>query len=136
MTFYCRSDNVLAAWNQLQTASTAIYNKLPSATKPAFFQLVHHPVLASANLGNMLIAAGKNNLRASQARLSANTLADQVETLFEHDFDLEAQYHSLLDGESLILFPPAVLTFCIKGKWDQCVVVSFRVPFKFNSTSA
>ncbi|KAJ7866061.1 hypothetical protein B0H14DRAFT_2347693 [Mycena olivaceomarginata] len=97
---YRESDNVLAAWNQLQTASTAIYNKLPSATKPAFFQLVHHPVLASANLGNMLIAAGKNNLRASQARLSANTLADQVETLFEHDFDLEAQYHSLLDGES------------------------------------
>jgi hypothetical protein len=47
----------------------------------------------------MLILAGQNNLRASQARLSTNSLADQVETLFEHDFDLETEYHSLLDGK-------------------------------------
>ncbi|KAK7046476.1 GH115-C domain-containing protein [Favolaschia claudopus] len=96
---YREADNVHASWNKLQAASTAIYNKLSSAMKPAFFQLVHHPVLASTNLGNMLIAAGQNNLRASQARLSANMLADQVETLFEHDFDLENQYHTMLDGK-------------------------------------
>ncbi|KAJ7135657.1 glycoside hydrolase family 115 protein [Mycena epipterygia] len=96
---YRESDNVLVAWNQLQAASTTIYNKLSAAMKPAFFQLVHHPVLASANLGNMLIAAGQNNLRVTQARLSANGLADEVETLFENDFDLETQYHSLLNGK-------------------------------------
>jgi hypothetical protein len=60
-----RAENVLAAWDHLQQSSTAIYNKLSAAMKPAFFQLVQHPVLASANLGHMLIAAGKNNLRAS-----------------------------------------------------------------------
>ncbi|KAJ6476888.1 hypothetical protein C8R45DRAFT_906591 [Mycena sanguinolenta] len=96
---YREAENVQAAWNQLQNASTAIYDKLPSAVQPAFFQLVHHAVLASANLGNMMIAAGQNNLRASQARLSANALADLVETLFENDFDLETQYHTLLDGK-------------------------------------
>jgi hypothetical protein len=94
-----RSDNVQAAWNTLQAASTAIYNKLPEATKPAFFQLVHHPVLASANLGNLLILAGQANLRATQARLSTNQLADEAEALFEHDFDLESEYHTLLDGQ-------------------------------------
>jgi len=47
----------------------------------------------------MLIAAGQNNLRVTQARLSANGLADEVETLFENDFDLETQYHSLLNGK-------------------------------------
>ncbi|KAJ6625989.1 hypothetical protein B0H10DRAFT_2430075 [Mycena sp. CBHHK59/15] len=96
---YRESDNVLAAWQQLQDASTAIYNKLSTAIKPAFFQLVQHPVLASANLGNMLISAGQNNLRASQARLSTNALADQVEALFENDFDLETEYHTILDGK-------------------------------------
>ncbi|KAJ6484507.1 hypothetical protein C8R47DRAFT_1280830 [Mycena vitilis] len=96
---YRESDNVLAAWDQLQAVSTAIYNKLPANMKPAFFQLVHHPVLASANLGTMLVAAGQNNLRASQARLSSNALADQVETLFENDFTLETMYHTLLDGK-------------------------------------
>ncbi|KAJ7699298.1 hypothetical protein B0H17DRAFT_1006233 [Mycena rosella] len=96
---YRESDNVQAAWTVLQDASTAIYNKLPDATKPAFFQLVQHPVLASANLGNLMISAGQNNLRATQARISTNALADQVETLFEHDFDLETEYHTLLDGK-------------------------------------
>jgi hypothetical protein len=91
-----------AAWTQLRAASTTIYNKLSTAMKPAFFQLVHHPVLASANLGAMMVAAGQNNLRASQARLSANALADEVETLFENDFDLETQYHTLLDGECFV----------------------------------
>ncbi|KAF7321993.1 GH115-C domain-containing protein [Mycena kentingensis (nom. inval.)] len=96
---YREAENVQAAWNALQDASTKIYNRLPAATKPAFFQLVHHPVLASANLGNMMIKAGQNMLRASQARQSANDLADEVEKLFEHDFDLEVQYHTLLDGK-------------------------------------
>ncbi|KAF8176262.1 hypothetical protein BJ912DRAFT_1024351 [Pholiota molesta] len=94
---YREAENVLAAWATLQAASTSIYNSLSSAMQPAFFQLVHHPILASANLANMLIAAGQNNLRASQARLSANQLADTVEQLFEKDYDFEEQYHTMLD---------------------------------------
>ncbi|KAF7305914.1 GH115-C domain-containing protein [Mycena chlorophos] len=96
---YREAENVQAAWNNLQNKSTEIYNSLPADTQPAFFELVHHPVLASANLGNMYIKAGQNVLRASQARQSANTLADEVEELFEHDFDLETEYHTLLDGK-------------------------------------
>ncbi|KAJ7454980.1 hypothetical protein B0H11DRAFT_257884 [Mycena galericulata] len=96
---YRESDNMQADWNLLQNTATAIYDKLPNGTQPAFFELVLHPVLASANLGNMLISAGQNNLRASQARLSANALGDLVETLFERDFDLETEYHTLLGGK-------------------------------------
>ena len=44
-----------------------------------------------------------NQLRVSQARLSANGLADEVSDLFEKDFDIETEYHPFLDG-----------------KWDQC----------------
>ncbi|KAF8889120.1 hypothetical protein BD779DRAFT_1662212 [Infundibulicybe gibba] len=95
---YREAENVLAEWNQLQQASTSIYNSLSSAMKPAFFQMVHHPVMASTTVTNMLVSAGMNNLRASQARLSANDLADQVTELFGKDFDLETQYHTLLNG--------------------------------------
>ncbi|KAF8968832.1 hypothetical protein BDZ97DRAFT_1654513 [Flammula alnicola] len=96
---YREADNVLASWAALEAASTSIYNSLSSAMQPAFFQLVHHPVLASNNVANMLISAGMNNLRASQARLSTNQLADTVEQLFEKDFDFEQQYHSILNGK-------------------------------------
>ena len=51
---WVRADNVLAEWAKLEVASTNIYNSLSSATKPAFFQLVHHPVIASNNLAKLV----------------------------------------------------------------------------------
>ncbi|KZS95511.1 hypothetical protein SISNIDRAFT_452165 [Sistotremastrum niveocremeum HHB9708] len=99
LTNYNEADTVLAEWQAVAAASDAIYNSLDKNTQPAFFQLVQHPVQASANLANMYIQAGFNQLRASQARLSANSLAVTVENLFEHDFDFESEYHSLLDGK-------------------------------------
>ncbi|THH28766.1 hypothetical protein EUX98_g5425 [Antrodiella citrinella] len=96
---YREADIASEAWETLSNASTKIYNTMSSAMQPAFFQLVQHPVQASVTLANMWIAAGINNLRASQARLSTNNYADQVEQLFEQDFDLETEYHSILDGK-------------------------------------
>ncbi|RDB17758.1 hypothetical protein Hypma_001072 [Hypsizygus marmoreus] len=96
---YREAEGVLSSWATLQDASTKIYNSLSNDLKPSFFQLVHHPVLASANLANILVSAGINNMRASQARISANDMADQAQKFFERDFDLETQYHELLNGK-------------------------------------
>ncbi|KAF4611503.1 hypothetical protein D9613_003870 [Agrocybe pediades] len=96
---YREAETVLNEWSTLLNASTQVYNSLSSAMQPAFFQLVHHPILASSNVAQMLVAAGQNNLRASQARLSTNQLADTVEQLFEKDFDFETQYHTMLNGK-------------------------------------
>ncbi|KAG6853734.1 hypothetical protein C0991_001868 [Blastosporella zonata] len=96
---YREAERVLDAWTTLEDASTNIYNSLSADYKPAFFQLVQHPVTASANLGRMLISGGLNNLYASQARLSANGYADEVETYFGIDYDIEEEYHTMLDGK-------------------------------------
>ena len=89
----------MTAWDALNASSTKIYDSLSSDFKTPFFEMVQHPVLASSTLGKMWILQGMNNLRASQARLSTNDLADQVEALFEQDYDLELEYHQLLDGK-------------------------------------
>ncbi|KAK0189365.1 glycoside hydrolase family 115 protein, partial [Armillaria mellea] len=94
---YREAENVVSAWDALVGAATRIYDQLSEETKPAFFQLVYHPVVASTNLGKMLISAGLNNLHASQARLSTNNLADQVQEFFDIDYELETEYHTLLD---------------------------------------
>ncbi|RPD63354.1 hypothetical protein L227DRAFT_386788 [Lentinus tigrinus ALCF2SS1-6] len=99
LTNYREADNVLAMLQGLNNASTRIYNQLPSDAKPAFFQLVHHPVQATLTLTNMWISAGINNLRASQARLSANDFMDEVEQLFDQDYAIEVDYHSILNGK-------------------------------------
>ncbi|KAI0758921.1 hypothetical protein C8Q74DRAFT_1300799 [Fomes fomentarius] len=101
LTNYREAENVLAMLQNINTSSTRIYNSLPSATKPAFFQLVHHPVQATVTLASMWIAAGINNLRASQARLSANDFMDQVFNLFDQDYALEVEYHSILNGTQM-----------------------------------
>ncbi|KAK0483015.1 glycoside hydrolase family 115 protein [Armillaria luteobubalina] len=96
---YREAEAVMSAWDTLMGATTKIHDQLPDETKPAFFQLVYHPVAASTNLGKLLISAGLNNLRASQAFLSTNNLADQVQDFFDVDYELETEYHTLLDGD-------------------------------------
>ncbi|KZT21286.1 glycoside hydrolase family 115 protein [Neolentinus lepideus HHB14362 ss-1] len=99
LTDYRETENVLAEWQSLVQQSTNIYNSLSAAYQPAFYELLHHAVLASANLNTMWIYAGTNNLLASQGRFATNNYADLVQQLFETDFDYEYQYHTLLDGK-------------------------------------
>ncbi|KAI0946298.1 hypothetical protein AcV7_010311 [Taiwanofungus camphoratus] len=96
---YREAENVLAMWQATNESATRILNSLPSDMLPAYFQLVYHPVQASYTLANMWISAGMNNLRASQAFLSANDYASQVGDLFEQDYDLEVEYHTILNGK-------------------------------------
>lgn len=94
-----RAETILSQWSSLVTASSTIYNTLPVSKKPSYYQLVHHSVIVSANVVEMYIAAGKNNLRASQAFASTNALADKVQQLFANDYDMETAYHTLLSGK-------------------------------------
>ena len=113
-----RAENVLAMLQATSDASTKLYNSLPSETKGAFFQLVHHPIQATLTIQNMYYAAGLNNLRASQACLIANNYKTEVENLFVQDYDLEVEYHTILNGTSspLGITRVSVLT-CSLGKW-------------------
>ncbi|CAE6416313.1 unnamed protein product [Rhizoctonia solani] len=96
---YHEAENVVAAWSDMLSRSEAIYKSLPSGTKPAYFQLVHHPIQASSIVQQLYYTVGKNNLFASQARLSTNSLADQAIEIFDSDWELEDQYHKLLNGK-------------------------------------
>ncbi|EPQ55955.1 hypothetical protein GLOTRDRAFT_121307 [Gloeophyllum trabeum ATCC 11539] len=99
LTDYREADNVMSECQSLIQQSTQIYNSLSATYQPAFYELVHHTVLASATLHLMWIYAGVNNLMGSQGRYAVNTYADLVEQLFEQDYDYEDQYHTLLDGK-------------------------------------
>lgn len=89
----------MAEWDSLAYLSTTIVNTLPSDYYAAYFQLIHHPVLASRNTQAIYIAAGFNQLYASQAKSRTNAMADLVGELFEYDADLRDQYHRLLNGK-------------------------------------
>jgi hypothetical protein len=89
----------MTEWDTLAALSTAIINTLPSDYYAAYFELIHHPVLTSRNTQAIYVAAGYNQLYASQARSQTNAMADLVGKFFEYDADLRDQYHGLLNGK-------------------------------------
>ncbi|PIA97916.1 hypothetical protein CB0940_05764 [Cercospora beticola] len=96
---YSEADRVLEEWRDAQRQAQAIYDSLSDDAKPAFFELVYHPVTAGANYHDIMISAALNNLYADQGRNSANDIADRVRELFTKDQQLTKQYHELLDGK-------------------------------------
>ncbi|KAH9920841.1 uncharacterized protein BXZ73DRAFT_104577 [Epithele typhae] len=99
LTHYREAENVLASLQSAADAASRIYGSLSAAAKPSFFELVYHPAQATFTLASMWISAGINNLRASQARISANEYMAQVEQRFDEDYALEVDYHGLLEGK-------------------------------------
>ncbi|PIL23731.1 hypothetical protein GSI_13481 [Ganoderma sinense ZZ0214-1] len=95
---YREADAVLAMLRATSDSSNRLYRKVSAEMKPAFFQLVQHPVQATLTLQEMQVAAGLNNLRASQAAVIANHYKSEVERLFRQDYSYEVDYHTLLDG--------------------------------------
>jgi hypothetical protein len=94
------SDRVAAAWQQLSTRAENVYEKLPEDQRASFFELVLYPIEASATVGEMYIAAGRNRLYAQQGRASANHWAAETRRLFARDAELTDEYnHKLLNGK-------------------------------------
>lgn len=98
---YNEANRVTANITNLRTKAEALYAKMPAESKDAFFQLVLHPVKASAIITEMYDMVGKNHLYAEQGRANANDYANKARNLFKADSDLQKQFDTELS----------------KGKW-------------------
>jgi len=86
-------------WKSLADEADHIAWELPNSMRASYFELVQYPVDASANLGLMYIAAGRNRLYARQGRVSANAWAAETRRRFHVDAELAQRYHALLHGK-------------------------------------
>lgn len=96
---YDEANTVLAQWQAMQASAQSIMDKLPTATQPAFFEMVYHPVTAGYTFYQIMIYSAMNQLYAEQGRCSTNKLAAKVLDLFALDHQLTVQYNSLLNGK-------------------------------------
>ncbi|WP_082087151.1 glycosyl hydrolase 115 family protein [Teredinibacter purpureus] len=96
---YNEAERIDAELTDLVARAETLYKKMPEERKNAFFQLVLHPVKASAIVTQLNIAIGKNRQYAMQRRADANRYAEKAKALFAADAALKAQYHSLNDGK-------------------------------------
>jgi hypothetical protein len=84
---------VTKEWNDLLARTEKINAQLPANYRDAFFQVLLHPVKATANLHEMYQAVAWNHWHASQNNPVANSFADKVKRLYEQDSLISIQYH-------------------------------------------
>lgn len=94
------ADQILQLWHDVVAKAEALESKIAPEAKDAYYQLVLYPTKASAGVAEMYISAGKNQLYASQGRVSANDYAQRARDLFELDKQLSNYYNvDMSDGK-------------------------------------
>jgi len=92
---YREAEKVVADFKKITLQAEAIYNKLPREKRDAFYQIVLFPTKACALVNELYYTAAKNNLYASQKRVSANAMATQTRELFKQDTTLMNHYNQI-----------------------------------------
>jgi hypothetical protein len=100
---YQEAKSVVADFDAIATRAERIQTNLPEEDREAFYDLVAFPAKASAQVNELYVAAGRNELFARQGRASANDFADQTVALFQEHTNLMAYYNRTFAG----------------GKWDH-----------------
>jgi hypothetical protein len=97
---YREADRVVEEWKTLSAKAEALKTMLPRDEQDAYFELVLHPIKASAIVNELYITAGRNRLYAKQGRSDANDYAAKARSLFQADTDLTNEYnHVLANGK-------------------------------------
>jgi len=77
-----------------------INNLISPEYKDAFYELVLHPIEASANLNALYLAAAKNNFFANEKNPIANLYADSVKYFYQKDSLISYKYnHEIANGK-------------------------------------
>jgi hypothetical protein len=97
---YREADREVTQWESVVRRAERIYRSLPENERDAFFELVLYPAKASAQVAELYVTVGKNQLYASQGRAGTNDLTAQAHALFHADADLSDYYnHTLAHGK-------------------------------------
>lgn len=98
LTQFREAERVTAAWDSLMSDAARIGASLPDEYRDAYYQLVLHPVQASANLNALYSTVARNRHFAQQGRASTNALADEARRLFERDAEITRYFNTQVAG--------------------------------------
>jgi hypothetical protein len=96
LTNFEEADDVVEGYNELVLVAGVIGSLLPASYKDAYYQLVFHPIEASANLNELYVTVGKNRLYAKQGRAITNELAERSRELYMKDSLISYHYNKVI----------------------------------------
>jgi len=92
-------NRVTEEYQNLYRKADAIRNALPESFQDAYFQLVLHPVRASANLYGMYHAVAMNQFFAQRGDTAANGFARKARQYYLNDSSISVIYHKINNGK-------------------------------------
>ncbi|WP_207428551.1 glycosyl hydrolase 115 family protein [Pedobacter sp. SYSU D00535] len=95
---YREFERVVQDFNDLLVRAEKVNSQLPAQYRDAYFQLVLHPVKASANLNELYYTVALNRLYAKQGRVLTNTMAAKARELFARDKEISNHYNKVIAG--------------------------------------
>jgi hypothetical protein len=96
LTDYREFETVVADYNKLRDKAIALGKKIPKQYKDTYYELVLHPVIASANYNEMYLASFKNKWYGDQGRVSADDEAALAQKDFDKDAAISRYYNDTL----------------------------------------
>jgi hypothetical protein len=96
---YHEADAVLEQWSILAENAQGVYDELEEEYKPAFFEMILHPILGAEIVHKIHITAAKNSLWSGQKRNAANDLVTQSLALLDEDADLTVRWDGVKNGK-------------------------------------
>jgi len=90
---------MVGEWNRLQRDMLDVIATLPPEQRPAFYQLVEHPIEAFRNLYELYYFVAWNRRLAAANDPRANIFADLAGDAFARDAELTDSYHKLSGGK-------------------------------------
>lgn len=93
---YQEFEQVVTDFNALEQRARLVYNRIPADQKAAFYQLIMHPVEASANLNALYLAVARNHQYAKQGRSATNSLAEKARNLYQKDAEISNYYNKVM----------------------------------------
>jgi hypothetical protein len=96
---YSEGERVTAAYKRLMEKAEKVNTLLPAEYRDAYFQLVLHPVAASANLHELYFTVAMNRALGARKDPAANNFAEKAKALYKNDSLITLAYHRLGNGK-------------------------------------
>nr|XP_036583889.1 uncharacterized protein CTRU02_06020 [Colletotrichum truncatum]KAF6793148.1 hypothetical protein CTRU02_06020 [Colletotrichum truncatum] len=96
--YHDEAENALAEWDTLLRDTQRVHDSLYES-RPAFYQMVLHPVKAGRTVYELYIKTEIGKLYKAQRRTSTNKLAAEARLAFTRDAEISAEYNAVSGGK-------------------------------------
>lgn len=96
---YNEFETVVNDYRKLRTKAEALAPKLDASKQEAYYQLILHPIIASANLYELYYHVALNHQAAANNDAKANEYADKAKENYKRDSLITIEYHTRNNGK-------------------------------------